>query len=126
MQRSEDRERSRSTSTTPHDVSLGANSCKHRDNVVDDTVAKDQGDILIINDNVTAQIADDYLKMLGDDPNDNKEHSFELHNALGSRLCHIITNGLSKATKDELWHKYPFQTNCPTTTTNYPRSHKYI
>ncbi|KAJ8980208.1 hypothetical protein NQ317_002221 [Molorchus minor] len=51
-----------------------------------------------------------------DDPEDNKENVFELHSALSSRWSHIITKGLSKEARDELWKKYPFPSNCPALT----------
>ncbi|KAJ8983767.1 hypothetical protein NQ317_006099 [Molorchus minor] len=109
---SQGRSRSRSASSTQR----GTSSHRNNNDSANDAVAEEQGDILVINDNVIEQIADDYLKMLGDDPEDNKENVFELHSALSSRWSHIITKGLSKEARDELWKKYPFPSNCPALT----------
>ncbi|KAI5641879.1 hypothetical protein NE865_05878 [Phthorimaea operculella] len=52
------------------------------------------------------------LEILGEDPTSKPEFGNEIHKELSSRLEHIVTSGLSKDNRKELFDKYLVPSNC--------------
>ena len=67
-------------------------------------------DILVINNEV--ELDEATLEILGDDPENKKGQTIELHTALVSRWKYILTKGLSKESRSEISNRYPFPSNC--------------
>ncbi|BES96112.1 Hypothetical protein NTJ_08923 [Nesidiocoris tenuis] len=66
-------------------------------------------DVLIIDNDVI--LSDDCLKILGENPEQSKESSFKLHEAIVPRWKHLLTNGLAKEKLDAITNRYEYPSN---------------